>query len=80
MTETETPIIDATTPAPTGRYSPQDVSGSFASGEEQMPEKDAQERVHAVGSFASGEEQMPEKDAEERVHPGTFADTTEAHA
>ena len=47
--------------------------GSFASGEETTPEKDAADRQHR-GSFAAGEERTPEKDAEQRVHAsGTFA-------
>ena len=47
--------------------------GSFASGEETMPEQDAADRQHR-GSFASGEERTPEKDAEERVYAsGSFA-------
>jgi DNA-binding MarR family transcriptional regulator len=51
------------------------TKGSFASGEETMPEKDAAERSQHLGTFAAGEETTPEKDAEERAHPGTFADT-----
>jgi hypothetical protein len=47
--------------------------GSFATGEETTPEKDAADRQHR-GSFASGEERTPDKDAEQRVHAsGTFA-------
>ena len=49
--------------------------GSFASGEEALPERDAEQRSHHLGTFAAGEETTPEKDAEERGHPGTFADT-----
>ena len=47
--------------------------GSFASGEETTPEKDAADRQDR-GSFASGEETTPGKDSYERVHAsGTFA-------
>ena len=47
--------------------------GSFASGEERTPEKDAADRQDR-GSFASGEETTPGKDSYERVHAsGTFA-------
>ena len=47
--------------------------GSFASGEEMTPEKDAADRQHR-GSFAAGEERTPDQDAEQRVHAsGSFA-------
>ena len=49
-------------------------TGSFATGEETTPDKDAQERALHRGSFATGEETTPDKDAQERaLHRGSFA-------
>ena len=78
----ETTIATTTTGAVIAAEAPTPVTaaeeliqprGSFASGEETTPEKDAADRQHR-GSFASGEETTPEKDAEQRVHAsGSFA-------
>ena len=76
--ETITTTTETVTSAHPDRYARNDP-GSFASGEEQTPEKDADERLHDPGSFASGEEQTPEEDAAAQAHPGNFADT-ESHA
>ncbi len=49
-------------------------TGTFAEGEETMPEKDAEDRVLRRGSFAAGEETRPEENAERRVRArGGFA-------
>ena len=49
-------------------------TGTFAEGEETMPEKDAQDRVLRRGNFAAGEETKPDENAERRVHArGGFA-------
>jgi hypothetical protein len=82
-TEThETTITSTTTGAVIAAEAPTPVTaaeefiqprGSFATGEETTPEKDAADRQHR-GSFASGEERTPDKDAEQRVHAsGSFA-------
>jgi hypothetical protein len=81
--ETHETIITTTTTGPvTAADAPTPVTateefiqprGSFASGEETTPEKDAADRQHR-GSFAAGEERTPEKDAEQRLHAsGSFA-------
>jgi DNA-binding MarR family transcriptional regulator len=72
MNETDPKITE--TPEHPDRYARNDP-GSFASGEETTPEKDAEERGEHLGTFAAGEETTPEKDAEERGQPGTFADS-----
>ena len=57
-----------------GAYAVGTDAGSFAEGEEALPEDDARERVIHRGSFASGGEEMPEENAERRIHArGGFA-------
>lgn len=74
VTETGTPVIE-TDPQFTGTPAHGTIeTGSFAEGEEQLPEKNAAERVLHPGSFASGEEEMPKENADRRVHArGGFA-------
>ncbi len=57
-----------------GTMSETSKTGSFAEGEEKMPDKDAQDRALRRGSFAAGEEKMPDKDAQDRaLRRGSFA-------
>jgi hypothetical protein len=50
------------------------ATGTFAEGEETLPDRDAEERVHHRGSFATGQEVNPEENAERRLHArGGFA-------
>jgi hypothetical protein len=74
MNETETPVTETATAEHPNRYARNDP-GTFATGEETTPDKDAAERTEHGGTFAAGEETMPDKDAAERTHPGTFGDT-----
>ena len=49
-------------------------TGSFAEGEETMPEKDAEDRAVRRGTFAAGIETQPDANAERRIHArGGFA-------
>jgi len=75
IVETITVVVSEELPPATATEELIQPRGSFAAGEESMPEKDAAERSEHLGTFAAGEESMPEKDAAERGHPGTFADT-----
>ena len=53
--------------------------GSFAEGEETLPERDAEERALHPGSFAAGVEEMPEANTDRRIHGrGGFAVGEEA--
>jgi hypothetical protein len=74
ITETGTPVTE---PDPQVTRTPAhgtSARGSFAEGEELLPEKNAAERVLHPGSFASGEEEMPKENADRRVHArGGFA-------
>ena len=50
------------------------ATGTFAEGEETLPDRDAEDRVHHRGSFATGQEEHPEENAERRLHArGGFA-------
>jgi hypothetical protein len=50
------------------------ATGTFAEGEETLPDRDAEDRVHHRGSFATGQEALPEENAERRLHArGGFA-------
>ena len=85
-TLTETPITKswprADDPDTSSREAGSTVSrppGSFAEGEETLPERDVKERALNPGSFAAGVEKMPEANADRRIHGrGGFAVGEEA--
>lgn len=50
------------------------ITGTFAAGEETLPDRDAEDRVLHRGSFATGQERLPDENAERRLHTrGGFA-------
>ncbi len=84
VTETQIPEAQREADEHDARYRETDpartaLTGSFAEGEETLPERDAEERALDPGSFASGVEEMPDANADRRLHArGGFAVGEEA--